>query len=90
MDEESDAPWYVYILRCSDNTLYTGITNDVDRRISEHNQGTGAKYTRGRAPVELVFVETTRNRSEASRREWAIKRMKSAEKQKIIDRSGQI
>jgi putative endonuclease len=76
--------WFVYILRCADQTLYTGITNDIERRVSEHNRGAGAKYTRGRTPVELVFVESTSNRSEALRRENAIKRMKLAQKQKII------
>jgi putative endonuclease len=76
--------WFVYILRCADQTLYTGITNDIERRLSEHNRGVGAKYTRGRTPVELVFVESTANRSEALRRENAIKRMKLAQKQKII------
>jgi putative endonuclease len=76
--------WYVYILKCTDNTLYTGITNDIKRRVSEHNRGVGAKYTRGRTPVELVFVETLPNRSAALRRESAIKRMKTAEKRRII------
>ena len=80
--EKSD--WYVYILRCTDNTLYTGITNDIKRRVDEHNRGVGAKYTRGRAPVELVFVETLPDRSAALRRELAIKRMKTTEKQMMI------
>jgi putative endonuclease len=76
--------WYVYILRCADNTLYTGTTNDLNRRVSEHNRGVGAKYTRGRTPVELVFVETMPDRSAALRRELVIKGMKAAEKQLLI------
>ncbi|MES9940108.1 MAG: GIY-YIG nuclease family protein [Candidatus Thiodiazotropha sp. 6PLUC2] len=79
--------WYVYILRCSDRTLYTGVTNDIKRRVSEHNQGIGAKYTRGRTPVELVFLESASNRSTALRREWDIKKMKLREKLKIIDQA---
>ncbi|MEJ2620847.1 MAG: GIY-YIG nuclease family protein, partial [Candidatus Thiodiazotropha sp.] len=75
---------YVYILRCTDDTLYTGITNDLNRRVSEHNRGVGAKYTRGRTPVELVFVENMPNRSAALRRELVIKGMKTAEKQLLI------
>ncbi len=82
------ADWYVYILRCTDNTLYTGMTNDIKRRVEEHNRGIGAKYTRGRAPVELVFVETLPDRSAALRRELAIKRMKTADKQVLIDQAG--
>ncbi|MBW9256851.1 MAG: GIY-YIG nuclease family protein [Candidatus Thiodiazotropha sp. (ex. Lucinisca nassula)] len=80
--EQSD--WYVYILRCTDDTLYTGITNDINRRVAEHNRGVGAKYTRGRTPVKLVFTETLPDRSAALRRELAIKRMKTAEKQLMI------
>ncbi|MEW8209143.1 MAG: GIY-YIG nuclease family protein [Candidatus Thiodiazotropha taylori] len=81
--EKSD--WYVYILRCTDDTLYTGITNDIDRRVDEHNRGVGAKYTRGRTPVELVFTETLPDRSAALRRELAIKRMKTADPQLMIN-----
>ncbi|MCG8037495.1 MAG: GIY-YIG nuclease family protein [Candidatus Thiodiazotropha taylori] len=83
--EKSD--WYVYILRCTDDTLYTGITNDINRRVDEHNRGVGAKYTRGRAPVELVFIETLPDRSAALRRELAIKRMKTADKQLMINQT---
>ena len=80
--------WYVYILRCADQTLYTGITNDVDRRIAEHNRGVGAKYTRGRTPVELAFVESVESRGDALRREYAIKQMTPVQKQRLIDHSG--
>ncbi|MEW8627447.1 MAG: GIY-YIG nuclease family protein [Candidatus Thiodiazotropha sp.] len=84
MATAANSDWYVYILRCTDNTLYTGITNDIERRVDEHNRGVGAKYTRGRTPVELVFVETLPDRSAALRRELAIKRMKTTEKQMMI------
>jgi putative endonuclease len=80
--------WYVYILKCTDDTLYTGITNNLNRRVSEHNRGVGAKYTRGRTPVELVFVETMPDRSAALRRELVIKGMKAAEKQLLIRNPG--
>ena len=68
--------WYVYIVRCSDGTLYTGITTDIDGRIASHNSGKGgAKYTRARRPVELVYAERAGSRSEAAKREYRIKRM---------------
>jgi putative endonuclease len=88
MDEEQETAWCVYILRCSDKTLYTGVTNNIERRVEAHNRGVGAKYTRGRRPVELVFVESSSDRSTALRREWSIKRLKLADKLKIIHQSG--
>jgi len=74
--------WCVYMLRCADGTLYTGITTDVDRRIAEHNGegGPGARYTRSRRPVQLVYVEVAANRADASRREAAIKQLDRARK----------
>ena len=74
--------WYVYMLRCADGTLYTGITIDLARRIAEHNGngGLGARYTRSRRPVALVYVESADTRAEASRREAAIKRLDRARK----------
>ena len=65
--DESDksTTWYVYIVRCADNTLYTGMTNDLQRRIAQHNAGTAARYTRARLPVSLVYQEDAANRSEA-------------------------
>lgn len=66
--------WSVYLVRCADGTLYTGISNDVDRRVDLHNQGKGARYTRGRLPVTLVYQESAGARAEATRREAAIKR----------------
>ena len=77
-------PWYVYILRCGDNTLYTGITDDVPRRLAAHRAGKGAKYTRGRGPLELVYQEEAPDRSAALRREIEIKRLRRAEKERLI------
>ena len=72
------------MVRCSDGSLYTGITKDVKSRISVHNAGRGAKYTRGRRPVELVYREMVGDRVAAIRREYAIKRMQPLEKKKLI------
>jgi putative endonuclease len=76
--------WFVYILRCADLTLYTGITTDVERRLAEHNAGTGARYTRARLPVELIHAEPAADRSSASRREAAIKRLPRAAKLALV------
>ena len=76
--------WCVYIVRCSDDTLYTGITNDLDKRLKAHNGGTGAKYTKARGPVVLVYAETAADRSAASKREYAIKKLSRAEKLVLI------
>ncbi len=69
--------WFVYILRCADDTLYTGVTTDLERRLQEHNAGgrLGARYTRARRPVELAHCEAAGSRSEACRREMAIKKL---------------
>ena len=74
---------YVYILRCADDTLYTGYTTDVDRRVAEHDAGEGAKYTRGRAPVDLVYTESFGSRSAALSREHEIKALSRAEKERL-------
>ncbi len=71
---------FVYMLMCADGTLYTGWTNDVARRLAAHQSGRGAKYTRGRRPVRLVYVEECENKSAALRREAAIKALSRAEK----------
>ena len=76
---------YVYIVECSDGSLYTGYTTDVDRRVSEHNAGEGAKYTRGRTPVELRHVERFEERSAALSREHAIKRLPRAAKTSLLE-----
>ncbi|MBR0410459.1 MAG: GIY-YIG nuclease family protein [Eubacterium sp.] len=78
---------YVYILRCRDNTLYCGWTNDLSSRIHSHNSGKGAKYTRSRLPVELVYYEEYSDKHEAMSREWHIKRMSRKEKDALIARS---
>lgn len=79
--------WHVYMVRCRDNTLYTGCTNDLDHRIQTHNAGKGAKYTRARLPVNLVYQEACADKSEALKREIAIKRMPKAKKEELIRRS---
>ena len=71
---------YVYILRCSDDTLYTGWTYDIDKRIAAHNNGSGAKYTRGRTPVSLFYSEKFDTKEEALSREIQIKKLKRSEK----------
>jgi predicted GIY-YIG superfamily endonuclease len=76
--------WFVYVVRCADETLYTGVTTDVKRRLAEHNDGCGARYTRSRGPVELVYREKAVDRSAALKREHAIKRMTLEDKQKLI------
>jgi putative endonuclease len=73
--------YYVYLLRCADGSLYCGITNDLVIRLREHNRGRGAKYTRGRLPVALVYSEDALSRSEALQREWEIKKMQRAAKE---------
>lgn len=73
-----------YILRCSDGTLYTGWTNDIEKRLEAHNQGHGAKYTRGRTPVELVYLESFDTRQEAMKREAAIKKLPRKDKLQLI------
>ena len=76
--------WYLYILRCKDDTLYTGITTDVEKRLEAHRSGKGAKYTRGRAPLELVYQEICGSHSDALRRERFIKALTREEKQRLI------
>lgn len=76
--------WHVYILRCADGTLYTGIATDVAARLATHNTGKGAKYTRGRLPVELVYQEKVESHSAALKREHAIKCLPTAEKRCLV------
>ena len=78
--------WYLYILRCGDGTLYTGITTDVHRRLEAHRQGRGAKYTRGRGPLELIYQEECGTHSEALKRELAVKQMSRAEKETLMEK----
>ena len=78
--------YYVYILKCSDTTLYTGITTDIKRRVQEHNSSEkGAKYTKLRRPVELVYSEEAEDRSSASKREYVIKKLTRNEKLELIN-----
>ena len=76
--------WHVYIIECSDGSLYTGITNDLDRRITAHNDGRGAKYTKSRRPVRLRYSELAADRKNATQREYAIKSLRKAEKMRLI------
>ena len=76
--------YIVYILRCADGSLYTGITNDLERRVAVHNSGKGAKYTRSRLPVEPVYWETAPDKPTALRMEFAIKRLSREEKLRLI------
>ncbi|MFW5977854.1 MAG: GIY-YIG nuclease family protein [Halohasta sp.] len=76
---------YVYVLRCADDTLYTGYTTDPERRLREHNAGEGAKYTRGRTPLELVHLESYDTQSAAMSREYEIKQLRRAEKERLVE-----
>jgi len=80
--------WTVYILRCGDGTLYTGITNDLDRRMAEHDAGTGAKYTKGRGPFQLLYQEACQGRGPASKRESEIKSLDRKAKLSLVSPDG--
>jgi putative endonuclease len=80
-----DKKWFVYLLLCRDQTLYCGITDDVQRRLEMHRSGKGAKYTRGRGPLELVYTEECESYSSALKREYAIKQLPRSEKLKLIE-----
>ena len=79
-----ESTWYLYILRCGDGTLYTGITNDVEKRLEVHRSGKGAKYTRGRQPLELVYSEACGSHSDALKREIAVKKLSRQEKEALL------
>jgi putative endonuclease len=81
----SEGDHYVYVLRCADDSLYTGYTTDVERRVAEHDSGEGAKYTRGRTPVELVHVESFGSQSAAMTREYEIKQFSRARKESLVE-----
>ena len=76
--------WFVYIIRCKDDKLYTGMTNDIERRIAEHNSGHGGRFTRFRKPVTLVYYCKVNSRSDALKREIAIKKLERSEKLELI------
>lgn len=80
-----DKKWFVYMLLCKDQTLYCGITDDVQRRLEVHRSGKGAKYTRGRGPLELVYTESCENHSAALKREASIKRLPRPQKWALIE-----
>lgn len=87
MANVSDNPWFVYILRCADGTFYTGITNNLPRRCRHHNLGKASRYTRCRRPTELIYQESVAGRSEALRRELAIKALSRREKELLVRRA---
>lgn len=78
-------PWFVYIVRCGDGSLYTGIAVDVEARIKAHNSGLGAKYTKPRRPVVLLYQEMLANQSEATKREYVIKKLSRRQKLRLIE-----
>lgn len=80
-----DNTWHLYILRCRDGSLYTGITTDVEKRLEAHRSGKGAKYTRGRGPLELVYREACGSHSDALKREIQIKRLPRTQKCKLLE-----
>jgi putative endonuclease len=77
--------WHVYILEVSDGTYYTGITNNIEKRMEDHRNGKGSKYVRSRIPFHIVYQESVRNRSAATRRELEIKKMSRKNKEKLIN-----
>ena len=77
--------YYVYMLRCGDGSLYSGITTDLDRRLKVHNSGKGAKYTRSRLPVSLAYFEEAEDRSQASKREFELKKLTRTQKEKLVE-----
>ncbi|UYO98935.1 GIY-YIG nuclease family protein [Oceanotoga sp. DSM 15011] len=81
---------YTYILKCSDNSLYTGWTNDLKKRLETHNSGKGSKYTRSRLPVEIVYFEEFKNKSDAMKREYEIKKFSRKNKLILIKKNGLI
>ena len=74
---------YTYMLKCKDGTYYTGYTNDLEKRVNAHNEGKGAKYTKGRGPVELIYFEEYEEKSIAMRREWEIKKLTKNQKEEL-------
>lgn len=88
MAEKGEGRNVVYVLECADGTLYTGWTNDLSGRLAAHNAGKGAKYTKGRRPVRLIYWEEHPTKREAMRREYAIKRLSRREKQKLAEQGG--
>jgi putative endonuclease len=88
VNRAAEKEWFLYIVRCRDKTLYTGITNDLDRRLMLHQNGVASRYTRSRRPVKLVFKEPCSSRSEALKKEHALKKLKHAQKEAYINNHG--
>lgn len=86
-DNSDNLENYVYMLVCSDGSLYTGWTNHLTKRLEDHNSGKGAKYTRGRGPVTLIYYERFRTKEEAMKREYAIKHMTKVQKENLINKA---
>lgn len=84
VEVREDRSFGIYILRCADGSLYTGYSNDLDRRLRVHNSGQGAKYTKSRLPVEMVYREENLTKSEALKREYAIKKLSHKQKEELI------
>ncbi len=84
MAETTNDTWFLYLVRCADGSLYTGITNDLTRRCKQHNAGTASRYTRSRLPVELIYQESHVSRSVALKRELAVKSMSREEKESLV------
>ncbi|RRJ83861.1 GIY-YIG nuclease family protein [Aestuariirhabdus litorea] len=85
-----ESPWFLYVILCSDRSLYTGITTDIERRFSEHARGRGARFFRGRQPLRVVYRETHNDRASASRREYQIKQLSRQQKLALVaDGSGE-
>ena len=81
---ESNEEWFLYMLRCNNGSLYTGVTNNLERRLKMHEEGKAAKYTRARRPVELVYQEVCSGRKEALMREWKVKELPKVEKERLV------
>ncbi len=88
MAEPDEKTWWVYILRCADDSFYVGCTNGLERRVAAHDSGKGARYTAGRRPVRLVYAEGGHDRSSALRREIQLKKWPRSRKQRLIAESG--
>lgn len=84
LNREIMSEWYLYMVRCRDGSLYTGVATDVERRLAQHRAGTGSRYLRGRGPLELVFQRQAGGRSEALRLEARVKRLSRARKEKLL------
>ncbi len=82
--EQGDGPWFVYMVECSDGSLYTGITNNLERRVQQHNDGTAARYTRSRRPVRIRYHERCESRSAALMRECAVRLLSPKEKWELV------